>query len=308
MQCTGLSRITVAIRFRIVTPRFRLLSLPSTTYSCEKQSRAARFDRFIKTPSLTMSSPAELNSSSHLSTLISTHPLTIIDFHATWCGPCHAIAPFYTSLSQKHSSPNRIIFTKCDVDAQSSIARTYSVTAMPTFIILHQGKEVARVRGADRTSLGREVEKWVQEVGGAKRAGFTGSGQALGGEKPTPSVSASGSGRPSYIRGGEAMASVPLDARLGQWVEWVTMVIVLYFVSLLSLDPWGACEGVEPQGGGRRGWGAVARGFFGGGGGGGGGPGGPGGGRPGGRKLGGMDTIPGAGRTVSGVNTGSCCG
>ncbi|KAF8457317.1 thioredoxin-like protein, partial [Terfezia claveryi] len=115
--------------------------------------------------------------------LISTHPLAIIDFHATWCGPCHAIAPFYTSLAQKHSSPNRIIFTKCDVDAQSSIARTYSVTAMPTFIILHQGKEVARVSGADRSSLGREVEKWVQEMGGAMK-GFTGSGQVLGGEKP----------------------------------------------------------------------------------------------------------------------------
>lgn len=165
------------------------------------------------------------------------------------------------------------------------------------------------MRGVDRAALGRDIEKWVQEVGGAKTGGFTGSGQVLGGEKKaTPAPSASASGRPSYIRGGELRTSLPLDARLRQWVEWVVMVVVLYFVSLFSFDPCGACEGLRPQQG-RGGWVGVARGFFGGGGGGGpGGPGGPGGGRPTGRKLGGMDTIPGAGRTVSGVNTGSCCG
>jgi len=253
-----------------------------------------------------MASPTDLTSSSHLSTLLPKHALLIIDFHATWCGPCHAIAPFYTQLSQKHSSQGRIIFTKCDVDAQSSIARSYSVTAMPTFIILHNSKEVARIRGADRSGLGREVEKWVAEVGGAKK-GFQGDGKVLGSapvEKASTSTPAAAA--PRYIRGGTATNSVPLNAQVRGFADWLLMLFVLYFTSLFSLDPFGACEGLRPQ---RGGWEGAVRSLFWGGGGGDGGPGGgPGGSRPVGRRLGGMDTIPGSGRTVTGVNSGSCCG
>ncbi|KAF8462128.1 thioredoxin-like protein [Kalaharituber pfeilii] len=196
-----------------------------------------------------MASPTDLTSPAHLTTLSSTHPLTIIDFHATWCGPCHAIAPFYSSLSTKYSSPRRIIFTKCDVDAQSAIARQYSVTAMPTFVILHKGKEVARIRGADKTGLGREVEKWVGEV--KKSGGFTGGGQVLGGSPAAAAPSAStekknaGAAAPSYIRGGQAMTGIPLDAQIARWMDWIVLVVMCYFTSLFSFDPMGACEGLR---------------------------------------------------------------
>lgn len=262
-----------------------------------------------------MASPTELTSSTHLSTLLKNHALLIIDFHATWCGPCHAISPFFTQLSKKHSSPGHIIFTKCDVEAQSSIARTYSVTAMPTFIILHNSKEVARVRGADPSGLSREVEKWVAEAGGEKKGGFQGDGQVLGSTTSTVKTQTppAASPPPRYIRNGTPTDSVPLDVQLWAFVDWLIMIFMLYLTSLFSLDPFGACEGIGPQGGGRGGWAGALRGFFGGGGGGpggGGSDGGPGGGgrRPVGRKLGGMDTIPGSGRTIVGVNSGSCCG
>ncbi|KAF8975383.1 thioredoxin-like protein, partial [Cyathus striatus] len=51
----------------------------------------------------------------------------VIDFHATWCGPCHAIAPTFEALSKQHKNVN---FLKCDVDAARDVASLYSVSAM----------------------------------------------------------------------------------------------------------------------------------------------------------------------------------
>jgi thiol-disulfide isomerase/thioredoxin len=49
--------------------------------------------------------------------------------YADWCGPCKAIAPTYESLSTKHSKPNKVTFTKVNVDQQQGIARQYGVSA-----------------------------------------------------------------------------------------------------------------------------------------------------------------------------------
>ena len=92
------------------------------------------------------------------------------------------------------------------------------------------------------------------------------------------------------------------------FTDWLVMVSVLYVTSLFSLDPFGACESLATQDSRRGGWAGLSRGFFGGGGGGGGGGPGGGGRPPAGRKLGGMDTISGSGRTIVGVNSRSCCG
>ncbi|KAF8598392.1 thioredoxin-like protein [Ceratobasidium sp. AG-I] len=89
-----------------------------------------------------------LTSLSHLSTILegAKSQLVVIDFHATWCGPCHQIAPRYESLAKTHP---QVQFLKCDVDAVQEIAKKYSISAMPTFIYLKNGKQVDMVRGAD---------------------------------------------------------------------------------------------------------------------------------------------------------------
>lgn len=59
--------------------------------------------------------------------------LVIVDFHATWCGPCHAIAPVFDKLSQLY---RHVAFAKVDVDAQPAISQRYKVAAMPTFLFI----------------------------------------------------------------------------------------------------------------------------------------------------------------------------
>ncbi|KAG9085114.1 hypothetical protein FRC07_013455, partial [Ceratobasidium sp. 392] len=63
-----------------------------------------------------------VKSVSHLSTILEAakSQLVVIDFHATWCGPCHQIAPRYESLA---TSNPQVQFLKCDVDAAQDVAR-----------------------------------------------------------------------------------------------------------------------------------------------------------------------------------------
>ncbi|KAH9997752.1 thioredoxin-domain-containing protein [Russula compacta] len=101
--------------------------------------------------------------------------LTVIDFHATWCGPCHAIAPTYEALCKKYTNVN---FLKCDVDAAQDIAGRYAISAMPTFVFLKGQTKVDQVRGANKAGIENALRK---HSSGSTSAAFLGSGQTLGG-------------------------------------------------------------------------------------------------------------------------------
>ena len=80
----------------------------------------------------------------------------ILCFTASWCGPCHAIAPKFDALATGAGAP---ACARVDVDACDEAARTYAVRAMPTFVALRDGVEVARVVGADLAQLQDLVDR-----------------------------------------------------------------------------------------------------------------------------------------------------
>ena len=100
--------------------------------------------------------------------------LIVIDFHATWCGPCHAIAPAYEKLSKTYS--DRARFLKVDVDDAEDIAKQCSVSSMPTFQFYRDGRKVSSFSGADPKRLQNEIEKYAPS---SSEVSFTGSGQRL---------------------------------------------------------------------------------------------------------------------------------
>ena len=80
--------------------------------------------------------------------------LVVIDFTASWCGPCRFIAPFLAELARKLP---QVIFLKVDVDELKTVAQDWAVEAMPTFMFLKEGKIVDKVVGAKKDELEQKI-------------------------------------------------------------------------------------------------------------------------------------------------------
>ncbi|KAJ3813822.1 putative thioredoxin [Lentinula aff. lateritia] len=82
----------------------------------------------------------------------------IIDFWATWCGPCKQISPVFEKLSTKPDFAG-VKFYKVDTDAQEAIAQEVGITAMPTFMVFRNGDKIEETKGALPANLTKLVEK-----------------------------------------------------------------------------------------------------------------------------------------------------
>ncbi|XP_011301503.1 thioredoxin-like protein 1 [Fopius arisanus] len=80
--------------------------------------------------------------------------LVVVDFTATWCGPCQRIAPIFEQLSTKY--PNAV-FLKVDVDKSPETAAGEGVSAMPTFIFYRNQTKLAMCRGANAEALENKI-------------------------------------------------------------------------------------------------------------------------------------------------------
>uniref|UniRef100_A0A452ZHN4 Thioredoxin domain-containing protein n=1 Tax=Aegilops tauschii subsp. strangulata TaxID=200361 RepID=A0A452ZHN4_AEGTS len=84
----------------------------------------------------------------------STKNTVVVDFTASWCGPCRIMAPVFADLAKKF--PNAV-FLKVDVDELKPIAEQFSVEAMPTFLFIKEGDVKDRVVGAIKEELTTKV-------------------------------------------------------------------------------------------------------------------------------------------------------
>ncbi|KAJ7974052.1 Thioredoxin like [Quillaja saponaria] len=88
----------------------------------------------------------------------------LVDFYATWCGPCQFMAPILNEVSTRLKDKIQVV--KIDTEKYPSIANKYSIEALPTFIIFKEGKPYDRFEGAlaadqliDRIEKGLEVKQ-----------------------------------------------------------------------------------------------------------------------------------------------------
>jgi thioredoxin 1 len=109
-----------------------------------------------------MPEPKIITSKSEFDALLASTEYVVVDFHATWCAPCHAIAPTFAKLAEQHSHPGVLAFAKVDVDAVPQVAQANHVTAMPTFLFFQGGNPYSgksMIRGADPKALMATVQE-----------------------------------------------------------------------------------------------------------------------------------------------------
>lgn len=70
----------------------------------------------------------------------------VIDFWATWCGPCRMIAPIISELAEEYDG--RITVAKCDVEEADDVAMEFGIRNIPTVLFFKDGKVVDRLVGA----------------------------------------------------------------------------------------------------------------------------------------------------------------
>jgi thioredoxin 1 len=82
----------------------------------------------------------------------------VVDFYATWCGPCKMMMPIVSKLANRYNG--RVKFVRVDIDKNKTLASEYQVTAIPTFVFFKDGKRGETFTGAvPEEALAQGIEK-----------------------------------------------------------------------------------------------------------------------------------------------------
>ena len=134
--------------------------------NCQSINNVPKKDSYIKAncgkckESLLNNKPIDLNSQNFDEVLVNTEIPVIVDFWASWCGPCKMFAPIFNEVSKKY--PLKATFGKVNTEVEQVLASKYMIKSIPTLVIFKNGKEVKRISGAlDPLRLSNLVNEFI---------------------------------------------------------------------------------------------------------------------------------------------------
>ena len=100
----------------------------------------------------------EINVDNFDEAVINADKLTVVDFFATWCGPCRKLGPILEEVEVELG--DRVYFRKIDTDDNIDAAKEYQVSGLPTLLIFKDGEVVERMVGLmPKSSVITNIEK-----------------------------------------------------------------------------------------------------------------------------------------------------
>lgn len=96
--------------------------------------------------------------------LIKTDKLIVVDFFATWCGPCQMMSSPIEEITEEYDKNDKVEIVKIDIDEIPEIPARYSVMSVPTFLFIKDEKEIDRIVGAvPKETIADKIKKFTGE-------------------------------------------------------------------------------------------------------------------------------------------------
>ena len=92
-----------------------------------------------------MGNVIEINDGNFSNEVVDVSTPVLVDFWATWCGPCRKLSPIIEEISEEYS--DRVKFVKINVQDNTQTAQNYSVSGLPCILIFKNGQAVERMAG-----------------------------------------------------------------------------------------------------------------------------------------------------------------